>query len=190
VVIRHTRHGSERVDTDCVELTDEAGRAVWFGPTPDVARACDLINLLVSGEVSAGDLPALAGEPSPAERRTDVLVARTHRIDGIDYGLLVVGPAHVIRFAEALPVQVEARLFQALAAAKDTDEATAAVAVAMSDRDAGYVQRLERGQAQPHFEGDLLVLRRPEGEHRVELAAADRERLRGALLRAAHPFRG
>ena len=63
------------------------------------------------------------------------------------------------------------------------------MASAMSHPESGYVLRLERTNAQPHFVGDALVLQRPEGADWVELIAADQVRFRCLLLPVSQPMR-
>jgi hypothetical protein len=132
---------------------------------------------------------ARESERTPVDKRTDFLVAATHRIDGMSFGLLFVGPTSVHRFTEAMPPKAQARLFHELAAAKDAEEAEAIVLETVDGPDAGYVKSLERAAVQLHVDGDVLVLQHGQSESRIELPERDRERFRQALRMTPHPYR-
>ncbi len=133
---------------------------------------------------------AYAKERMPAGERTDFLVAAAHRIDGMSFGVLFVGPTHVHRFVDPLPPKGEARLFGDLAAAQDAGEAEEIVSAAAQSPDAGYVKSLDRAAVHLQFEGDTLVLRAGGSEDRIELSERAREHFRRVLRESPHPYRG
>lgn len=176
-----------RIPTDSVELKGPPPGffGVLIGPTLDADRLCELLRLIARGELDPLHLPTIAGKRTPIEERERALIARAHRIDDMVMGPLFIGPTRVLRAVERLPLAIEADLYRAIASTKNAAKAEKAVREVLSGPDAGFVHDLDRAEANPHFDGDTLVILRAGREERIALPDPDREHFRRAFERRA-----
>jgi hypothetical protein len=186
------RYGTREVMTSRLVLRFSEGPDVLFGPVRAVGQLADLVQGgVIERFVDLRALPALDGDPAPAEARGDLFFSLFTATDGATYGPIFIGPTTLLRFTEELSTWLSSQLLTLVAAQARPEEIEEQVLRLSRHPDAGHVTILEIGEVRLHMEGDTLVVLMEGHDKQIELRPRDAARAAKYLLtqRPVHPMR-
>ncbi len=183
VAVYQGRYGPREIVTDRMRAVLDDGREILFGPSKDIDRVLEWIEYGVLGDwVELPMLPAVAGDPPPAETRPEFFVCARTETDGDTYGPLFVGPTRIVRLTEELSGHLLGRLYTVLGRAFEGDDAEAQAMALYASAGAGHYVELPRAGARFVQDGRSVRIRSASGaELAMTLAASDADRLRAHL---------